>query len=334
MKAPRTLALGLILATSCANCWSKTVHAGVLDTPFLNGNDTESIPLVCSTEKSVIRPAESVVLRAWAKVSVDQKVEYAWSVTAGSIAGSGHQVTWNLKGPKAGIYTAVVKVGGSGFSPASCSLSVAIVEPERGVEVVRRDTGRGFLVKGETKEGEGYGLYSYLLFGSPPTTATRERYLKTVEAYLRFVEVSQFEEDAYPRSKLNVTYLPLAMAGKQDVNAAWILEHYDYARGRILLDSLPGDRRVGIYLVSCLRPLSASPNPPYLVQDLSTVPTAPDDLISWWVDEFLSQAAQEHFWETNTTRLLALRMRTTIAVLAAGLPEVQKSLSSWIAWLH
>src|SRR5439155_10381933 len=45
------------------------------------------------------------------------------------------------------------------------------------------ETGRSFLV-GEQAEEKGYGLYSYLLFGSPPSDATRARYLRAIEAYL------------------------------------------------------------------------------------------------------------------------------------------------------
>src|SRR5712692_7203729 len=42
-----------------------------------------------------------------------------------------------------------------------------------------RETGRAFLI-GEQPEAKGYGLYSYLLFGTPPTEATRERYLNLI----------------------------------------------------------------------------------------------------------------------------------------------------------
>src|SRR5712692_7203731 len=37
-----------------------------------------------------------------------------------------------------------------------------------------RETGRAFLI-GEQPEAKGYGLYSYLLFGTPPTEATRDQ---------------------------------------------------------------------------------------------------------------------------------------------------------------
>jgi len=140
--------------------------------------------------------------------------------------------------------------------------------------------------------------------------------------------------DYVAHARLNITYLPLETAAPESADAAWYLDHYDYARARVLLDFLPGNRRDGIYLVSSLKPLSGGPNPPYLLQDFSTLPTEPPDLISWWVREFLNQAAQEQFWEPKTMEHFVLNLRTTISVLAIGLPEVQKAVTGWVSWIH
>lgn len=329
----KKIAFGLLVAVAgYASGLGKTVRVAPLNASSSGSDDVEVAAVACSSEKLAIQRGEDVVLRAWSQSLPGRKLNYRWRVPVGSVAGSGREVAWSLKGIEAGIYTAEVTVSDDSGLPATCSVRVAIVEPERGEEVTRETT-RGFLVKG-TKEADEYGLYSYLLLGSPPTKSTRERYVKTLEAYMRFVDQSKFEEDAYPKSKLNITYLPLEQAGKENADVAWLLEHYDYARARILLDTLPGERRSGIYFVSCSKPLTGGPNSPYLIQDLSALPVTHDDLIGWWVDEFLRQAAQEHFWETSTVRRLALNMRTTVAVLAEGLPDVQKSLNSWIAWVH
>ena len=98
-----------------------------------------------------------------------------------------------------------------------------------------------------------------------------------------------------------------------------LLEHYNFAKAQSLLGVLSGERQSGIYFVSSMKPLSENPSPPYVIQNLTAVPTSPSDLIMWWVQEFENQAAQEHFWEPRTTRMLVLRLRTTIAVLADGL---------------
>jgi len=207
-----------------------------------------------------------------------------------------------------------------------------------------RETGRDYLV-GKQGEKKGYGLYSYLLFGSPPTAATRERYLQAIFAYFAIPPISIME--AYlPREQLNVTYLLLAddpppdvvkCLGSQCVTrkkaiAEWVLDHYNYGRARVLLRALPGTHRDGPYIVSHFKPLTGREalSGQYLYQNLSSVPPS---LVLSWVKEFLNQAAEEHHWEGETARQLALNLRTTIEILAKGLPDVLKALDGWIAWI-
>jgi len=64
---------------------------------------------------------------------------------------------------------------------------------------------------------------------------------------------------------------------------------------------------------------------------LSRIPT---HLVFLWAKEFFNQAAQERFWEESTARQLALKLRTTLAILAVGLPDVRKGLDDWIAWIR
>ena len=115
--------------------------------------------------------------------------------------------------------------------------------------------------------------------------------------------------------------------GHPPVSAQWLLDNYDYAHARFLLHALPGDLTRGPYLVSSLQPLDKSTTGPYLVQNLSSVPP---HLVSLWTFEFLNQAAQEHFWEPSTGRMLVLRLRTAIGIMAEGAPDVRKSLNEWI----
>jgi hypothetical protein len=46
----------------------------------------------------------------------------------------------------------------------------------------------------------------------------------------------------------------------------------------------------------------------------------------------MNLAAQERFWEPRTAEVLTLKLRSTISVLAIGLPEVKKQLASWVSW--
>lgn len=208
---------------------------------------------------------------------------------------------------------------------------------------IERVTGRDYLVASEP-EKKGYGLYSYLLFGSHPTEATRERYLRAVTAYLTIPPIGELE-GPIPPQQLNITYLLLkdrpprkyaeclqsqCVTNKRAV-AVWVLNHYDYDRAQVLLGAVPGLQRNGPYIVSHFNPLTGigTLSGQYLYQNLSWVP---EDLVLSWVKEFLKQAAQEHFWEERTAQQLVLKLRTAIEILAKGLPVVQGGLHKWIAW--
>jgi hypothetical protein len=86
----------------------------------------------------------------------------------------------------------------------------------------------------------------------------------------------------------------------------------------------------GPYLVSSKVPLEArAPTDPLLVQNLSAVPPR---LAGLWVSEFVGQAAQERFWEPRNVGRMALRLRTSLGVVGAGLGDVRKALDDWISW--
>jgi hypothetical protein len=189
------------------------------------------------------------------------------------------------------------------------------------------------LLAGEP-EAPGYGLYSYLLFGSQPTEEARERCLRAVEAYWGLIPEIASLEQYVKRKELNIAYLPVRTLPGQPPSTAGVLESYDYARARSLLRYVPGANREGPYILSLLRPVGDSAGAdvlrPHLFQDLSRVPPP---LVATWVREFLNQAAQERFWEERTAESFALRLRATVAVLGVALPEVKKALDTWIAWV-
>jgi hypothetical protein len=119
------------------------------------------------------------------------------------------------------------------------------------------------------------------------------------------------------------------------LSGQWVLDNYDYARARSLLRALPGPNRDGPYILAAFRPLGSAaagaPSGPYLFQNLSSVPP---HLAASWVREFLNQAAQERFWEERTTVQLAQRMRVTVGIMGAGLPDVRNALAGWIVWVR
>ncbi len=291
--------------------------------------------IACQPDKPTARPGDVLRVRVFALAPGGQTTEYIWTATAGSIHGVGAEATWSLKGVLSGIYTAKVRITSSGRTLGECSAEVVVIEAERGAPETpaARESARAFLVTGE-KEKAGFGLYSYFLLGSPPVDATRPRYLKAIQAYLNLIQtVSDLQEYIAP-GKLNITYLPVKVAAPASPSAEWLLSNYDYARARMLLDLFSTSARTGPYIVSTLAPLSGAVAIPsnHLFQDLSLVPVAPEDLMSWWISAFMNQAAQERFWEPQAGEMLALKLRTMISVEAIALPDVQKQLATWISW--
>ena len=217
------------------------------------------------------------------------------------------------------------------------------------VPPVGRETGRAFLIA-EQPEAKEYGLYSYFLFGAPPTEATRERYLNLIATYLESIPPVGSFKGSLERWELNIAYLPLKDSPPVEFSkgcsqlpcgtgnvafAQWVLDHYNYTRARVLLRAVPagGTHRNGPYIVSSLKPLSTTPilSPPYLYQDLSSVPAR---LVLLWVKEFLDQTAQQSFEDSRRVQQVALKLRQSIAIAAKGLPDVLEALDRWIAWVH
>jgi hypothetical protein len=292
----------------------------------------EPLSLTCSAQTPTVPLGGAVTVKAWASPPGGRSVRYLWTATAGRIEGKGAEARWSLAELRPGTFAAIVTAAdGQSVSP-ECVVRVTVRRDAQG-RGMSRETGRFFLVAGQA-EAPGYGLYSYFLLGAPPSEASRERYLKALEAYLSLIPDVVSLEEYVPRAELNIFYLPVRTAPTEPVTAQGVLESYDYARARSVLRGLPGQNRDGPYIVAGLRPMSgATAGTPgsYLFQDLSSVPP---HLAASWVKEFLNQAAQERFWEAKKGAQFAQRLRATVGVMGAGLPEVKKSLDSWIAWVN
>jgi hypothetical protein len=274
---------------------------------------------VCSVNRPVVGRGETVELRAWTN---SPRID--WTVSSGTVTGSGKSLTWQLP-QQTGRHVATATFG----QPSEkCSVTVFVVSASRALG--GRETGWLFLLRGQAEQ-RGYGLYSYFLLGAPPDENSRERILKAIEAYLRLTPSLAELEPLLERRELNANQVPVDSPIPDKVTPQWLLDRYDYARARAILAKVDSSLRKGPYLISTLKTASEQQQitGAVLFQDLSLVPP---HLVASWYEMFLNQAAQERFWEERRLQQIALRMRTVIAVLAIGLPEVQGALEQWIRW--
>jgi hypothetical protein len=203
----------------------------------------------------------------------------------------------------------------------------------RGIDV-QRPTGRDWLVA-SNPEPRGYGLYSYLLFGSLPSAATRPLYVAAIKASLSKVEPVQRELSAFRPDQLNLYLIPLLSeppaAAQPDDLANWIVDNYNYPRAQKILTSLP-DRRTGVYIVSVLsKPIDPSLplKPPYLWQDLSDVEPR---IVVAWVQYFLDQSSKSRPWDESVGDRLSLDLRNGIEQVAVQMQATIPALVTAIKW--
>ena len=321
-RTPRAVAVALALLVALLLSISSGVGAGAA---------AEPLPLACSADTPTVPLGGKVVLKAWGRSPAGRALRYTWGAPVGKIEGRGAEARWSLADLRPGIFAASVTATDGESTSSECLIRVTVrrdAEP-RGFS---RETARSLLSAGQS-EMAGYGLYSYLLLGAPPSESSRDRYLKAIDAYLTLIPDVVDLEEYVPRRELNIFYMPVRSAPAPPVTAQWVLDNYDYARARSLLRAVPGPNRDGPYILAAFKPpdgAGGTAGGQYLFQDLSSVPP---HLAASWVREFLNQAAQERFWEEKRAVQLAQRMRETVGIMGAGLPEVRKSLDSWISWV-
>jgi hypothetical protein len=197
-----------------------------------------------------------------------------------------------------------------------------------------RPTGRSWLV-GNLAEPPGYGLYSYLLFGSLPSDATRPLYVAVIKASLSKVEPIERELQSFSPAQLNLYLMPLLSEpprnAQPDDLANWIVDNYNYPRAEKILASLP-ERKTGVYILSVLsKPVDPSHalQPPYLWQDLSNVEPR---IVVAWVQFFLDQAAKGRPWEESMGDKLALDLRNNIEQVAVQMQAAIPAMVTAIKW--
>jgi hypothetical protein len=219
----------------------------------------------------------------------------------------------------------------------ACEVRVHLSALEDSVQRFARPTrhsGRAFLLPVHS-EPKGYGLYTYLLFETPPRDKVeRERYIKAIEAYLLVLDsITEMERYRSP-TELNVTMLPVRriINVPEDLSdpvqvtraAEQVLAVYDYPRAKALLADLGVQAvRGGPYLLSRLAASADKEAAPVLFDMTHVAPT----LVWDWIKALCALIVQERSWSEVTMTKLALNMRNVVAVSARQVPDV---VSTWI----
>jgi hypothetical protein len=281
----------------------------------------QPVSLACAPSSPIASPGEAVRLYAWANLSGGKPV-YAWTVSSGEVRPAGaNTFTWKFAKDATGAVTADGELRSGSTVQARCLVEVqAIASPTASI-----DSG---LLLSTGQEADGAGLYSYLLISA---TAKAELQRSAIGAWLPLNgPVAELRRILKPNEAI-VLGLPVLEKPSGKAEADWVLQHYDFARARALLDSAAPNAKPGIYIISSLQPISKS-RAPYLVQDLSAASPA---MAASWIEAFINQAAQERMWNPAEEASLVDQLRATVLSLANNdLPEIKLPLlMKWIALL-
>jgi hypothetical protein len=278
----------------------------------------QAVSLACAPSTPVALPGESVRLYEWADIPDGGKPIYAWTVSTGEVRPAGGNVfSWKSAKDAIGVLTADGELRTGSTVQARCLVEVQAIASHSAAS----DSG---MVIPNVQETDGAGLYSYLLLSAG---ASAEMQKSALGAWLPLNGPVAELRGVLKRGEAVVLGLPVLEKPSGKVEADWVLQHYDFARARALLDQAAPNAKPGVYIVSSLQPMSKS-RAPYLVQDLSSASPA---LVGSWVGAFVNQAAQEHTWNPAEEASLVDQLRATVLSLAKDikLPVVMK----WIALL-
>jgi hypothetical protein len=280
---------------------------------------------VCVASRPSASPLDTVEVRVLADTGTPAR-RYRWTATGGRIVAGDSVARWSLESAGLGVSTATAELPGSA-PVARCAVRIVVVPPRGHMGGTLR--ARAYLAPDEREE-TGYAVYSYLLLGARPDSASIGRFRRAITEFVRLSEdIDAFHAaQRQERRTFNMNYLPVTRAVREP-HPDSVLKYYDYAAAQVLLRKLPGRTASGPYLVSVPRtPLSRLDSLPArsIVQDLSTVP---DAVVAPWVRRFLDLATQERFDDGSSMQRFVLSLRTAIGVAALGLSEVTDSLVKW-----
>lgn len=349
-KMPTTRFVFSILIALAAPFAAGFAH-GATAAPEAGIEQSEGLSVACAPERPVVYPGESVAVKTWVTdlsgSPVKTPLQFAWKGSEGEIAGAA-TADWEMgrdvpKGEAGREVTSTVVVRDEQNRVGQCEATVIVAKPQEKSEQQTRAQNRASFLSGtslllpEAKEPEGYGLYSYLLFDSPPKSdLARKRYLSAIRAYLYQLPTIKELEQYRAKKALNITLMPIKRNIAVPVNfndsnslkqtAEQLLAVYDYPRAQLLLAEMGKDGyQSGPYMFS--RTPGGSKQNDTLFFNMSK---ASPELISDWVNAFRLLTSQQHSWSAMALRKLGLQVRNVIAVSAGATPVVFRELQEWI----
>jgi hypothetical protein len=293
----------------------------------------QELPPVCVIDKPAALAGETIRVHVQA-LGLGARTEYLWRPAAGRVSQDGREVLWSLPRRARGWQTITAKITTPGQPVQECSARVFLLphDSERG------PLKGAALIAGQAEGGPErvrYGAYTYVLLAGPaPDKSTRDRYLAAVSAW-RDLDAAMKTLSLYLEPPLvNITYLPVTHEPPSNADAEWLLQHYDFGRARVILSRFPNETGRGPFLLSSTVPLTGnSPAPRQtLIQNLSAVP-AP--MITYWIESFKSQAAQDQFWLEPARVPFALRLRTLLETAGQVVGPIASAYSDFrnvIGW--
>ena len=136
---------------------------------------TDPLPIACSAERPTVALGAQVGLRVFVDPPSGERAQLAWEAAVGRLDGPASRPRWDLADLRPGTYAATVRATSASGATAECIVRVSVRADPGSRGEPARETGAAFLLPAAA-ERPGYGLYSYLLLGAPPTDGTRDRY--------------------------------------------------------------------------------------------------------------------------------------------------------------
>jgi hypothetical protein len=172
-----------------------------------------------------------------------------------------------------------------------------------------------WLFTGPGTEPPGYGLYSYLLFGSSSEAGRSKRYAAARAYCQNFAPLEDALRMGYKPINLNVFLVPLSAMTPSDTyckaDELLVDDYYNYVSANNMLESI-GVESDGVYLIACDTPISKCDRARMLTVDLTTVDV---HLVELSVLEFRRQTRKEEYWDDNSLRNLVLTLRLKLPAI-------------------